>query len=47
MPESEAEAEADDDSDSSILYLNRALDEDASIITNFQSIYHYITSKVA
>ena len=36
--ESEAEAEADDHSDSNILYLNRALDEDASIIANFQSI---------
>ena len=37
--ESEAEAEADDDdSNSSILSLNRALDEDASIIANFQSI---------
>ena len=36
--ESEAEVEADDDSDSSILSLNRALDEDASIIANFQSI---------
>ena len=36
--ESEAEAEADDDSDSSNLSLNRALDEDASIIANFQSI---------
>ena len=47
MPKSEAEAEADDNSDSSILYLNRALDEDASIIANFQSIYHYIISEVA
>ena len=36
--ESEAEAEVDDDSDSSILSLNRAIDEDAGIIANFQSI---------
>ena len=36
--ESEAEVEADDDIHSSILSLNRALDEDADIIANFQSI---------